>query len=95
MKKIGYVYILASDRNGTLYIGVTSNLIKRIDQHKQKEVDGFTMKYSISKLVWYEQHDTIESAILREKQMKKWKRLWKLREIEEMNSGWEDLSDDF
>ena len=91
MTKGGYVYILASDRNGTLYIGVTSNLIKRIDQHKQK----VTKDYDITKLVWYEEHDTIEAAILREKQMKKWKRLWKLRVIEDLNPAWNDLADVF
>ena len=64
-------------------------------EHKQKVVEGFTKKYGVSKLVWYEIHDTIESAIEREKQMKKWKRLWKLREIEEMNPEWRDLSDEF
>jgi len=95
MKKGGYVDIMASKRNGTLYIGVTSNLVQRIDQHKRKIADGFTKQYSVEKLVWYEHHDTIESAILREKQMKKWKRLWKLREIEELNPAWKDLSDDF
>ncbi len=95
MVKGGYVYILASDRNGTLYIGVTSDLVKRIDQHRNKVVDGFTEKYEVASLVWYEKHETIESAIQREKQMKKWKRLWKLREIEEINPGWKDLADDF
>ncbi|HMS30960.1 MAG TPA: GIY-YIG nuclease family protein [Candidatus Saccharibacteria bacterium] len=95
MKKGGYVYILANDRNGTIYIGVTSHLVRRITEHKQKVVEGFTKKYGVSKLVWYEIHDTIESAIEREKQMKKWKRLWKLREIEEMNPEWRDLSDEF
>ena len=95
MAKRGYVYILASGHNGTLYIGVTSNLVKRIDQHKQKVIEGFTKDYNVTRLVWYEIHDTIESAILREKQMKKWKRLWKLRKIEELNPEWKDLSDDF
>lgn len=95
MKKGGYVYILASDRNGTLYIGVTSNLVKRVGEHKEKTVEGFTKKYGVSKLVWYEEHEYIESAILREKQLKKWNRLWKLREIEEANPDWNDLSDEF
>ncbi len=95
MVKGGYVYILASDRNGTLYIGVTSDLIRRIDEHKDKVVEGFTKKYGVSKLVWFEEHDTVESAILREKQMKKWNRLWKLREKEELNPYWKDLSDEF
>lgn len=94
MTKRGYVYILASNGNGTLYIGVTSDLIKRINQHKQTVVEGFTKDYNVTKLVWYEVHGSTESAILREKQMKKWKRLWKLREIEELNPKWQDLSDD-
>ena len=95
MRKNGYVYIHASKKNGTLYIGVTSDLIKRIAQHKLKSVEGFTKQYAVDTLVWYEAHDTIESAILREKQIKKWKRLWKIREIEELNPEWRDLSDDF
>lgn len=94
MKKGGFVYSLASSRNGALYIGVTSNLAQRIYQHKEHLVDGFTKRYDVINLVWYEQHDTIESAILREKQMKKWKRLWKLRVIEEMNPNWSDLHED-
>ena len=95
MNKGGYVYILASNRNGTLYIGVTSDLIRRITEHKQKLTAGFTKDYNVTKLIWYETHDTIESAIYREKQMKKWKRLWKLREIEELNPDWKDLADEF
>ncbi len=95
MNRAGYVYILASSRNGTLYVGVTSNLVRRIDQHKQHAVDGFTKKYGVTRLVWYEAHETIESAILREKQIKKWKRAYKLREIEEFNPDWNDLADEF
>ena len=95
MNKRGYVYILASDRNGTLYIGVTSDLIKRIGQHKQKAVEGFTKDYNVTKLVWYLVCDDIESAIIREKHIKRWNRLWKLREIEELNPEWKDLSVDF
>ena len=94
MKKGGFVYSLASSRNGTLYIGVTSNLAQRIYQHKEHLVNGFSKRYDVINLVWYEQHDTIESSILREKQMKKWKRLWKLRVIEEMNPNWSDLYED-
>jgi len=86
-----YVYILASQRNGTLYTGVTSNLIQRIWQHKQRLVDGFTKKYRVKSLIHYEVHDTAESAITREKQIKKWKRAWKLRLIEENNPDWKDL----
>ena len=93
MEKNGYVYIMASVRNGTLYIGVTSNLIQRVEQHREGLADGFTRKYSCKILVWYEQYGDIELAIQREKQMKEWKRLWKLRVIEEMNPDWNDLYD--
>lgn len=85
MNKNGYVYIVTNKHNGTLYIGVTSNLIQRVWQHKNSFVDGFTKKYRCSILVWYEKFDEIGIAIHREKQMKTWKRLWKLREIENMN----------
>ena len=91
MNKIPCVYILASKRNGTLYIGVTSDLKKRIAEHKQNLVEGFTKKYNIHHLVWYEVHDNMESAILKEKQLKKWERKWKLRIIEEQNLDWKDL----
>ena len=87
------VYLLASERNGTLYVGVTSNLVKRIWEHKEKLADGFTKKYAINHLVWYEVHETMESAISREKAIKEWKRLWKLRLIEVMNPEWNDLYD--
>ena len=87
------VYLLASKRNGTLYVGVTSNLVKRIWEHKEKLADGFTKKYAINQLVWYEVHETMESAISREKAIKEWKRLWKLRLIEVMNPEWNDLYD--
>jgi len=93
MNKQNYVYILASKRNGTLYVGVTSNLEKRIYEHKTKALKGFTDKYEIGHLVWFEKHGTIASAILREKQIKKWNRQWKLRLIENNNSNWEDLSE--
>jgi len=91
MDKTFYVYILASHRNGTLYIGVTSNLIQRVYQHKKKLIDGFTKKYSIDKLVYFEVHENSNSAIIREKQMKKWRREWKLKLIEKMNPTWKDL----
>ncbi|MBL1433694.1 MAG: GIY-YIG nuclease [Gammaproteobacteria bacterium] len=91
MSKQPYVYILASKKNGTLYIGVTSNLAQRIWQHKNNQTPGFTQKYNIHNLVYYEQHETMESAITREKQMKKWKREWKIKLIEENNPSWEDL----
>ena len=88
------VYILASKQNGTLYIGVTSDLPKRIWVHKTKVVKGFARKYGVDKLVWYELHDSIMSAIQREKAIKKWKRSWKLKIIEEMNPHWRDLYED-
>jgi putative endonuclease len=83
--------MLASKRNGTLYTGVTSNLIQRVWQHKHDMVEGFTKKYKVKKLVYYEVHDNAESAITREKQMKKWRRKWKLRLIEDSNPEWKDL----
>ena len=89
----GWVYLLASRRNGTLYIGVTSDLPGRVWQHKEGTADGFTKKFGCKMLVWFEQHGEIELAIRREKQMKEWKRLWKLRVIEEMNPDWHDLYD--
>jgi len=89
-----YVYILASGFNGTLYIGVTSDLVKRIWQHKNKQVDGFSKKFNVDKLVYYEQHKDIESAITREKQMKKWHRTWKIKLIEKDNPEWKDLYGD-
>jgi len=91
MSKVPAVYILASQRNGTLYVGVTSDLIKRIWEHKSNAVDGFTKKYHVHILVYYEYHDDMDSAIRREKQLKKWKRDWKLRLIEERNPEWDDL----
>lgn len=87
------VYILASRRNGTLYVGVTSELLKRIWQHKNDVTDGFTKRYRVHMLVWYEPHETMESAIEREKHIKKWNRAWKLRLIEQSNPDWEDLFD--
>jgi putative endonuclease len=91
MMKEYYVYILASSRNGTLYIGVTSDLPKRVYEHKYGIIDGFTKKYNVHILVYYEAHDNIEEAITREKQIKKWERAWKMRLIEEMNPEWDDL----
>lgn len=87
------VYIMASKKNGVLYIGVTSNLKKRIWQHRHNEVKGFTEQYFVHRLVYYEQHSTMSSAIQREKQIKKWKRQWKINLIEENNPGWRDLFD--
>jgi putative endonuclease len=90
--KNSYLYILASERNGTLYIGVTSNLEKRIYEHKQHLNEGFTKKYNVGRLVWYSCYEDITEAITREKQMKKWNRNWKIKTIEEMNPEWKDLS---
>lgn len=86
-----YVYILASDQNGTLYIGVTSHLIKRVYEHRNNLVKGFTKKYQVHKLVYYEVSEDIESAFEREKQLKRWKRQWKIEVIEKVNPYWEDL----
>ena len=91
MLKQFYVYILASKQNGTLYVGVTSNLPQRIWQHKNDQVDGFSKKYNVKLLVFYEKHPTAESAITREKLIKKWNRDWKLYLIEKDNPQWEDL----
>ena len=88
-----YVYIITNGRNGTLYTGVTADLPKRIWEHKNKKVEGFSTKYGLAKLVWYEVHDDINEAIKREKQLKKWERKWKLRIIEENNPQWKDLYD--
>ncbi|MFA6409478.1 MAG: GIY-YIG nuclease family protein [Gammaproteobacteria bacterium] len=93
MNKNFYVYILANKRNGTIYVGVTSDLIKRIWQHKNSIADGFTKKYDIKKLVYYEHHHNAESAIHREKRLKEWKREWKLDLIEKFNPEWNDLYD--
>ena len=89
-----YVYILASDRNGTLYVGMTNDLVRRISEHKSKKLDGFTKKYDIDKLVYYEQTQDIQSALWREKNIKTWKRDWKLDLIEKENPAWRDLSVD-
>jgi len=91
--RYSYVYLLCSERNGTLYVGVTSDLKKRVWEHKDGIYKGFTEKYNIHKLVWFEVHEDIEHAIAREKAIKKWNRKWKLRIIEEMNPKWEDLYD--
>ncbi|MEW8525947.1 MAG: GIY-YIG nuclease family protein [Candidatus Thiodiazotropha endolucinida] len=91
MKRQPCVYLLASKRNGTLYTGVTSNLLKRVWEHKNNRVEGFTSQYSVHTLVWYELHETMASAIEREKAIKNWKRVWKLKTIEAMNPDWRDL----
>ena len=91
MTKIYYVYILASARNGTLYIGVTNNLIRRVYEHREGLVPGFTKRHGIKQLVYFEQHATAASAIQREKTMKHWSRDWKIRTIEKLNPTWADL----
>lgn len=91
MEKQPCVYILASKRYGTLYTGVTSNLLKRVWEHKTHSVDGFTRRYGVTVLVWYELHESMESAIKREKSLKNWNRAWKIRLIEETNPQWRDL----
>lgn len=88
---ISFVYILANKRNGALYVGVTSDLIKRIWQHKNKEFQGFTLKHGIDKLVYFEEHFTIIEAINREKIIKRWHRQWKMQLIEKDNPNWDDL----
>ena len=86
MNKAPCVYMLASRKNGTLYIGVTSNLPRRVAQHRSGELGGFSRRYGVTRLVWYEVHATMENAIIREKQIKKWNRAWKIREIVRGNS---------
>jgi putative endonuclease len=83
--------MLTNQRNGTIYIGVTSDLIKRVWQHKNELAEGFTKKYQLHTLVWYEPHETMESAISREKSLKFWQRVWKVRLIEQLNPNWRDL----
>ncbi|HEU0157185.1 MAG TPA: GIY-YIG nuclease family protein [Stellaceae bacterium] len=86
-----YVYLLASRRHGTLYLGVTNDLVRRVTEHKAKVVEGFTAKYGVDRLVWFEAHDNPNGAIVREKAIKKWRRDWKIRLIEEQNPDWHDL----
>ena len=93
MDTVYAVYIMASRRNGTLYTGVTSDLLKRVWMHKHDVLPGFTSKYKVHRLVWYEIHVDVREAILREKRIKEWKRAWKLKLIEDMNPDWEDLYD--
>ena len=88
-----YVYMPASKKNGTLYIGVTNDLLKRVYEHKNNFVDGFTKKYCVHKLIYYEESNNIHSAIVREKQLKNWKRTWKIKIIEKFNPEWKDLYD--
>jgi len=86
-----YIYIMTNKKYGTLYIGVTSNLIKRVYEHKNSFIDSFTSKYNLKKLVYYEVFDDINEAIKREKQLKKWKRVWKIELIDKFNPTWKDL----
>jgi len=89
-----FVYILASRRNGTLYVGVTNNLVRRVEEHRAKQVPGFTRRYGVTTLVWFEVHERIDEAITREKQIKGWNRAWKLRLIEASNPDWVDVGGD-
>ena len=91
MEKEFFVYIMASKRNGTLYIGVTSDLIQRVWQHKSDEIEGFTSRYKLHDLVYYEKHESSYTAIQREKRLKDWRRKWKLELIESLNPEWKDL----
>lgn len=91
--KIPSVYMVTNRKNGVLYIGVTSNLIQRVWQHKHKVVSSFSERYNLDKLVWFEFHETMESAIRKEKLMKTWYRQWKINVIVEMNENWDDLYD--
>jgi putative endonuclease len=94
MPKQFYVYLLASRRDGVIYIGMTNNLVRRVWEHKTNAVDGFTKKYNVHRLVWYEVADTARAAITREKQLKKWNRAWKIQLIEKTNPEWRDLYDE-
>jgi len=92
--KVFCVYMLASARNGTLYVGVTADLARRVAQHKSGEIPGFTADYGVKRLVWFEQHESAEGAIAREKSLKRWRRTWKLELIEAENPTWRDLYED-
>ena len=93
MEVAAYVYIMASKRNGTIYLGSTVDLVRRAWEHRNNVVEGFTRKYGCHLLVWFEPHGSIEAARARERQMKEWKRAWKVREIEGLNPDWADLYD--
>lgn len=95
MERNPAVYIMASGFHGTLYVGVTSDLIQRIWQHRTGALGGFTQRCGVKRLVWFEMHDDMEHAIAREKQLKNWTREWKIALIEEANSTWRDLAEDF
>ncbi|MDY6903397.1 MAG: GIY-YIG nuclease family protein [Thermodesulfobacteriota bacterium] len=91
MERLPAVYMMASQKNGTLYVGVTSNLVKRVWEHQNGVAEGFTWRYDVHRLVWYEVHSTMMSAIAREKQLKNWRRAWKIALIERENPDWADL----
>jgi putative endonuclease len=95
MERDPAVYIMASGFHGTIYTGVTSNLLQRVAQHRDATLGGFTAEYRCRRLVWFEMHGTMDAAIAREKQLKNWRREWKLALIEEANPGWRDLAKDF
>ncbi len=86
-----YVYLLASQPNGTLYVGVTRDLVRRVHEHRSKLVEGFTSRYGVDRLVWFESTESVEAAIVREKQLKRWNRVWKIALIEQANPAWQDL----
>jgi putative endonuclease len=95
MEKLAFVYMLASDRYGTLYLGVTTNLVRRVWEHREAVVAGFTKEYGVKRLVWYEAHTEAVAAITREKQLKKWNRTWKIELIQKENPYWRDLFEEF
>ena len=95
MERDPAVYIMANGFHGTIYTGVTSNLLQRVAQHREGTLGGFTARYACKRLVWFEMHETMESAIVREKQLKNWRREWKTAIIEEANPTWRDLAEDF
>ncbi len=95
MTKTYYMYILASKRNGTLYIGVTNNLARRLYEHRNNLIEGFTNKYNVHHLVYYEDVNDIQAALQREKQLKRWTRKWKIELIEKVNPEWRDLAEEF
>jgi len=95
MERSYYVYILSNKKNGTLYIGVTNDLMRRIFEHKNKSISGFTKRYNLTKLIYYEMTDDIVAAIEREKRLKRWNRQWKIELIEKENPGWNDLAQEW
>jgi putative endonuclease len=88
-----FVYILASQRHGTLYVGVTNNLVRRVHEHREKLIEGFTSQYNVTRLAWFDQTDSVEEAITHEKKLKRWRREWKIVLIEKNNPAWDDLYD--